>query len=126
MTAVVGRSGLAANNLGRLGGAAKPLAVGGDSAGGNFAAVAAVVCRDAGIKLAAQVLLYPVTNMASDNNPDIRKAYFGASYETNCRSLKASPVLAPLEGVASAIMGVGNHDFLYRDNLAYAATLRAA
>jgi len=41
-------------NLGRLGGAGKPLAVGGDSAGGNFAAVTAIKCRDAGIKLAAQ------------------------------------------------------------------------
>ena len=44
-------------HLGRLGGAGKPLAVGGDSAGGNFAAVTAIKCRDAGIKLAAQVLL---------------------------------------------------------------------
>src|SRR6516165_2537301 len=47
----------AAKNLGRLGGDGRPLAVGGDSAGGNFAAVVAVICRDAGIKLAAQVLL---------------------------------------------------------------------
>jgi acetyl esterase/lipase len=116
----------AAKNLGRLGGAGKPLAVGGDSAGGNFAAVTAIVCRDAGIKLAAQLLIYAVTDMASDNNPDIRKAYFGDGYEQNCRSLKASPVLARLEDVAPAIMGVGSHDFLYGDNLAHAAALRAA
>jgi acetyl esterase len=116
----------AADNLGRLGGAGKPLAVGGDSAGGNFAAVAAIVCRDAGIKLGAQVLLYPVTNMANDSNPDIRKAYFGEGFEKNCRSLKASPVFVRLEGVAPTLMGVGSHDFLYRDNLAYAAALRAA
>jgi acetyl esterase len=116
----------AAQNLGRLGGTGKPLAVGGDSAGGNFAAVTAIVCRDAGIKLGAQVLLYPVTNMASDNNPDIRKAYFGDDYEKNCRSLKASPVLARLEGAAPTIMAVGSHDFLYQDNLAFAAALRAA
>jgi acetyl esterase/lipase len=31
-----------------------------------------------------------------------------------------------LEGVAPAVMGVGVHDFLYKDNLAYAAALRAA
>jgi len=116
----------AARQLASLGGEGKPLAIGGDSAGGNFAAVAAIVCRDAGIKLAAQLLLYAVTNMASDNNPDIRKAYFGDAYEDASRSLKASPVLAPLEGVAPAIMAVGSHDFLYRDNLAYAAALRAA
>jgi len=116
----------ASKNLARLGGAAKPLAVGGDSAGGNFAAVTAIVCRDKGIKLAAQVLIYAATNMTSVGDPDIRKAYFGDSYEKNNRNFKASPVLARLEGVAPAIMGVGPHDFLYQDNLAYAAALRAA
>ena len=116
----------ASKNLARLGGAAKPLAVGGDSAGGNFAAVTAIVCRDKGIKLAAQVLIYAATNMTSVGDPDIRKAYFGDSYEKNNRNFKASPVLARLEGVASAIMGVGPHDFLYQDNLAYAAAPRAA
>ena len=116
----------AAQNLALLGGAGKALAVGGDSAGGNFAAVTAIVCRDAGITLAAQLLLYAVTNLAGDNNPDIRKAYFGDGYAKNSRSIKASPVLGRLEGVAPALMGVGSHDFLYRDNLAYAAALRAA
>ena len=110
----------------RLGGAGKPLAVGGDSAGGNFAAVTAIVCRDQGIHLAAQVLLYAVTDMTKEGNPDIRQAYFGARFETDSRSLKASPVLAKLEGVAPAIIGVGVHDFLYKDNLGYAAALRAA
>jgi acetyl esterase len=113
-------------NRGRLGGASKPLAVGGDSAGGNFAAVTAIVCRDQGIQLAAQVLLYAVTDMTKEGNPDIRQAYFGTTFEKNSKSLKASPVLARLEGVAPAVMGVGVHDFLYKDNLAYAAALRAA
>jgi acetyl esterase/lipase len=116
----------AAKNLGELGGVGKPLAVGGDSAGGNFAAVTAIVCRDAGIKLAAQVLLYAVTDMSKEGNPDIRKAYFGNAFEKDSRSLKASPALAKLEEVAPAIMGVGPHDFLYQDNLAFAAALRAA
>ena len=44
---------------------------------GNFAAVTAIVCRDAGIKLAAQVLIYAATDLASVGDPDIRKAYFG-------------------------------------------------
>jgi len=116
----------AAKALGRLGGAGKPLAVGGDSSGGNFAAVAAIVCRDSGIKLAAQVLLYAVTDMTAAGDPDIRKAYFGDRHDKESRSAKASPVLARLEAVAPAIIGVGVHDFLYRDNLAFAAALRAA
>ena len=116
----------AAKNLGRLGGAGRPLAVGGDSAGGNFAAVVAAICRDQGIKLAAQVLLYAVTDMTREGNADIRKAYFGNAFDKESRSVKASPVLAKLDGVAPAIMAVGVHDFLYQDNLAFAAALRAA
>jgi acetyl esterase len=40
--------------------------VAGDSAGGNLAATAAIACRDAGIKLAAQLLVYPVTDAAGN------------------------------------------------------------
>ncbi|MFO1083246.1 MAG: alpha/beta hydrolase [Reyranellaceae bacterium] len=116
----------AAKNLGRLGGAGKPLAVGGDSAGGNFAAVAALACRDQGIALEAQMLIYPATDMTGLGDPDIRQAYFAGHFERDCRNPKASPLFARLDGVAPAILGVGPHDFLYKDNLAYAAALRAA
>ena len=116
----------AATNLDKLGGAGRPMAVGGDSSGGNFAAVSAICCRDDGIPLAAQLLLYPVTDLYRENNPDIRRAYFGDRYESLSRNFKASPVFARLQGVAPAIVGVGPHDFLYQDNVAYAAALRAA
>src|SRR3954471_15096023 len=46
-----------------FGGDAKRLGVAGDSAGGNLAATTAIACRDAGIKLAAQLLVYPVTDV---------------------------------------------------------------
>ena len=103
----------ASKNLGRLGGAAKPLAVGGDSAGGNFAAVAAIVCRDKGIHLAAQVLIYAATNMTGVGDPDIRKAYFGDELRKE-QSLKASPVSGAPRRRGAGHHGRGPHDFLYR------------
>src|SRR5262245_7605228 len=52
----------AGNNIASLGGDAKALGVGGDSAGGNLAAAVALACRDAGHNLAAQLLIYPATD----------------------------------------------------------------
>jgi acetyl esterase len=51
------------NRVAEFGGDAKRLGVAGDSAGGNLAAATAIACRDAGIKLAAQLLVYPVTDV---------------------------------------------------------------
>jgi len=42
---------------------AQRIAVGGDSAGGNLAAVVALAERDAGAAIAAQLLIYPATDM---------------------------------------------------------------
>src|SRR3954447_12140110 len=50
--------------IGEFGGDAARMGVAGDSAGGNLAATVAIACRDAGIKLAAQLLVYPVTDVA--------------------------------------------------------------
>jgi len=50
----------------RVGGDAARVGVAGDSAGGNLAATVAIACRDAGIKLAAQLLVYPVTDVAGN------------------------------------------------------------
>jgi acetyl esterase/lipase len=116
----------AARHLDRLGGAGKPMGVGGDSAGGNLAAVAAICCRDEGIPLAAQLLLYAVTDMRRENNPDVRHAYFGDGHKSLALDFRASPVVARLQEVAPAIIGLGAHDFLHQDNVAYAAALRAA
>src|SRR6476659_958502 len=53
-----------AERVAEFGGDNKRIGVAGDSAGGNLAAVTAIACRDAGIKLAAQLLVYPVTDLA--------------------------------------------------------------
>lgn len=115
----------ASTHLDELGGKDKPLAVGGDSAGGNLAAVAALYCRDHGIELACQLLLYPATNLSGRGGPE--KSYLGDNAEAKALDPRASPLKAStLAGLAPAIIGVGVHDFLYQDNLAYAAALKAA
>ena len=112
-------------NLATLGGSGKPLAVGGDSAGGNLAAVAALYCRDHGIALACQLLLYPATLLAGRSGPEL--SYLGENAATKARDPRASPLLAPsLAGVAPVILGVGPYDFLYQDNMNYVKALRAA
>jgi acetyl esterase len=49
-----------AENAEEVGGKSGALAVGGDSAGGNLAAICALRARDAGTPLALQLLVYPV------------------------------------------------------------------
>lgn len=117
----------AREQLARLGGDPRRLAIGGDSAGGNLAAAVALACRDEGLGLAAQLLLYPATDLLRLKGlPE--KAYLG---EENVDSLGRDPRASPLHaashtGLAPAILGVGSHDFLYADNMAYAQVLRAA
>ena len=52
--------------IAEFGGDAARVGVSGDSAGGNLAAAVAIACRDAGIKLAAQMLVYPVIDVAGN------------------------------------------------------------
>ncbi|HUL93210.1 MAG TPA: alpha/beta hydrolase [Burkholderiales bacterium] len=55
-------------NAGSLRVDASRLAVAGESAGGNLAAVAAIALRDSGPPIAMQVLVYPVVDQASDTD----------------------------------------------------------
>lgn len=116
----------ARDNIERLGGSLKRLAVGGDSAGGNLAAAVALACRDIGLRLAAQLLLYPVTDLSRLKGlPE--QAYLGPeNLNTAGLDPRASPRHASSHaGLAPVILAVGRHDFLYADNLAYAAVLQA-
>lgn len=117
----------ALDHINQLGKHVDRFAIGGDSAGGNLAAAVAISCRDLGIKLAAQLLLYPATDLSRMKGMP-EKAYLG---EENLDQLGLDPRASPKHasthvGLAPTILGVGLHDFLYDDNMTYAAILNAA
>ncbi|RRB42447.1 alpha/beta hydrolase fold domain-containing protein, partial [Escherichia coli] len=71
---VVGRISEFGGDLSRVG-------VAGDSAGGNLAATAALACRDAGIALAGQLLVYPVTDVVGNFADPAENAKFPSRAE---------------------------------------------
>jgi acetyl esterase len=71
-----------AGRIAQFGGEANRLGVAGDSAGGNLAAAVALACRDGGIKLAAQLLIYPVTDVAGNYADEIENARFRRAMRT--------------------------------------------
>ena len=113
------------------------LAVGGDSAGGNLAAVAALRARDAGITLKGQVLIYPATDFAGDtaSHEDYAEgflltresvAWFGGNYidASGHGDWRASPLRAvDLSGVAPALVLTCSCDPLCDEGMAYAQRL---
>lgn len=113
--------------------------VAGDSAGGNLAAAVANRCAADGLKLAAQVLLYPVTDCAEEA-PSYEKfatghfltretmRYFRREYvpdearrhEPECSPLRASS----LKGAAPSYVLLASCDVLRDEGRAYAKRLQ--
>lgn len=118
----------------------KPLAVGGDSAGGTLAAVAALLARDAGLPLALQLLITPGTTAHADTashklyaNGFLLEAadvaWFFDHYLDyhHRRDWRFAPLLAPeVDGVAPACLILAECDPLVDEGLAYADRLRMA
>lgn len=116
------------------------LAVGGDSAGGTLSAVCALMARDAGLKLALQVLITPGTVAHADTPSHERFAHgfllersaihwFFDQYiaEADRADWRFAPALAAdHEGVAPACMVIAECDALVDEGLAYGDLLRAA
>lgn len=119
------------------------IAVVGDSAGGNLAAVMALRARDeGGPKLLGQVLVYPVTDLEASYDvppaPDgnyyfLTKedcAYFNQLYLTgrpDARHPHASPMFSEdVAGLPPALVITAEYDSLCRQGEAYAARLKAA
>jgi acetyl esterase len=115
------------------------LAVGGDSAGGNLAAVAALMSRDGALPpLRCQLLLYPVTDMAQTHGSFARfttglpltsagMRWFRDRYApdaTNWTDWRASPMrAASLVGTAPAFVLTVGHDPLCDEGREYAHRL---
>ncbi len=125
---------------GALGFDSNRLAVGGDSAGGTLAAVAALMARDRGLPLRLQVLVTPGTTAHADTashrlfaNGFVLDAttvewFFEQYIDRSQRSdWRFAPLNADdLEGVAPALLMLAECDPLVDEGLAYADRLRAA
>lgn len=127
-------------NARQLGIDAARLLVGGDSAGGNLAAVVAINARDAGPKIAGQVLIYPATDFAmthpSHSEPEtdallthsvikwFRNHYLGA---VDGEHWKASPArMDKLAGLPPAFVLTAGADPLRDEGDEYARRLGEA
>ena len=115
--------------------------VAGDSAGGNLAAVVALMARDGQVPaVIGQVLIYPVTDQQQTSDSYRRYATdFGLSAETmrwfrdhylpdqaDRLDWRASPLGTPsLQGVAPAFVVLAGCDVLFDEGLAYVRRLEA-
>jgi len=131
-----------AGNAAALGVDAARLAVGGDSAGGNLAAVVSLLARDrGGPRIACQLLIYPATDAAMRHDSIARFAegyvltratmrWFYDQYlraPEDAADWRASPLAAlDLGGLPSAFVLTAGYDPLCDEGDAYAARLAAA
>jgi len=130
-----------ARHAASLGADSKRLAVGGDSAGGNLAAVVALLARDCGEpKIAFQLLVYPTTDGDVARDSYLRYGeghllttatcrWFTEQYisEADRDDWRHRPLLAPtLVGLPPAHVLVAECDPLYDEARAYADRLAAS
>jgi acetyl esterase len=131
-----------AEHLEEIAGAQVPIIVGGDSAGGNLAAIVAQKARAAGgPEIALQVLIYPVTDADLDNktytDPENQlmlsrdsMIWFWDHYAPNVAdraNTDASPAQEKdLAGLPTAIVLTAEHDVLRQEGEDYADALKAA
>jgi len=129
-------------NAEALGLDASRLAIGGDSAGGNLAAVVALLARDAGnLPIAYQLLIYPATDMRCGHASHTANgtgylleaptiAYYKGNYigdPAHDIDWRASPLLhADLTRLPPALVLTAGFDPLRDEGLAYADALAAA
>lgn len=126
------------HGAGQLGFDPARVIVGGDSAGGNLAAVAARHHRG---RVAGQMLVYPVTDAAMAtasyreaagadvgglNRASMERCFAAYLPDGDGADPDVSPLRGDLAGLPPAFVAVAEHDVLREDGLAYAAALAAA
>jgi acetyl esterase len=131
----------AVRNADALGGDAGRIIVGGDSAGGNLAAVTTLMARDRGAPaLAAQLLLYPMIAPNFDTssyrvfgegfyNPRPALQWYWDQYVPSRADREhpyASPLYGDLRGLPPCVVVLAGHDPLRDEGIAYAVALDAA
>ncbi|MCD9624571.1 alpha/beta hydrolase [Rhabdothermincola sp. EGI L10124] len=129
------------DNAAELGVDTDRVAVAGDSAGGNLAAVVAVHARDTDrVEVVQQVLIYPVTDGTCDrpSMTDNAEGYFltrdgmewfhghYANDDADRTHPRYSPILADLKGVAPAVVVTAEYDPLRDQGRAFAEALTEA
>ncbi|HEX8079789.1 MAG TPA: alpha/beta hydrolase [Jatrophihabitans sp.] len=139
----------AAQRTEELGGEAGTLILAGDSAGAQLAASVAIARRDAGQPVSAQLLLYPVTDVAGRySDPEVNARYmsrrtagnslgltlqgmvnFAVNYvdEQSSADWRVSPMRAPdHSGLAPAVIHTATLDLLRTEGNFYGDALRRA
>lgn len=117
-------------------------AVGGDSAGGNLAAVVCLLAKADGPKIGFQLLIYPVTQLGQPDMPSMKEnargyflerdsmAWFTRMYCPDAKlhgDVRLSPLLAKdLSGLPPAYVATAGFDPLRDEGKAYADRLDAA
>jgi acetyl esterase len=139
-----------AANIEELGGDLRRIGVAGDSAGGNLAACVAIACKESGPRLAAQLLVYPVTDCAGHYrdpgvnaqfpsrqqnasgyflSTDVMQWFCDQYFADNGQAMDslASPLRhSDLSGLAPAVVCTAQFDPLRDEGIAYANRLRQA
>ena len=129
----------AVEHAGQLGADGSRLAVMGDSAGGNLAAVVSLMARDrGGPDIALQLLIYPgvefIKQFASADENEFAPVLGKADLEVwrlyctedEAEQAYASPLRGDHENVAPAFVQTAQHDPLRDQGIAYVEALRAA